>query len=239
MTLMPEPGKTSKLRGLLLKKTDFGEGHSVYTALCAEHGRAEFLTFGSRRENSARRAGLLVTNLVNAVLARKSEDAEWTLREISVEKSYPGILSSLTRTAYCHLTLEILDQTVARGVSFPLFGRLTEVMDRLESHPDPAKFAIAFLLVLFREEGILPDAAALEDTDNRYPGLCPAEFRLGNGSRRFILDAFRSPPDDFPEGRTLTAAVTANLVEYIRHVCRYHSGRDLKSVSLFPGHSGC
>lgn len=225
-------GKFTPLYGFLIKKHNFGEGHSVFTAIDRDKGKISFLSFGSSGEKSTRRSSLLITNLVSGVLIRKADETaepDYSLKEISVERSYPAITGDLGRISWCYLVFEILETALSKDEPFGLYAQLSDTMDLAERSADSGKYFLHFVFSFFRSEGILPETEKLTET---LQGLFRSDFVLGNGSARFLEDVLQHNDTAYLAGKQLSPSVKRNLIELIRLLALFHFNKELASPEL-------
>lgn len=225
-------GKFVPFQGVLIKKHLFGEGHSVFTAIDRDKGRISFLAFGSCGEKSSRRSSLLISNLVSGVLIRKADETaepDYTLKEISVVKSFPAVTGDLKRMSWCYLVFELLETALSKDEPFGFYDLFVNVLDRAETDPDAGKYFLHFIFTLFRAEGMLPDT---EKMDEELGEIFRAGFVLGNGSARFLEDVRGNADADYLAGKTLSASVIRNLLDLARLLARFHYNKELASLEL-------
>lgn len=227
-----QQGKFVPLYGILIKKTEFGDGNSVFTAVDRENGKVRFLSFGSSRANSARRSSLLVGNLVSGVMIGKPDpdsEPDFTLKEICAENTYPSIARSLDKGSFRFLLFEILDMTITGGAVFPLFDDLLGTLERAESETDAKGHFLRMIFLLLRTEGVLPDNA--ESAEN-LKDIFRSDFVLGNGSARFLDDCFLHKNASCMDGKILSQRVVGNLLDYIGKIMLAHYRREPASLEL-------
>jgi recombinational DNA repair protein (RecF pathway) len=225
-------GKFVPLRAILIKKNDFGEGSSFFTAIDRELGKIRFLSFGSSREKSARRSSLLIGNLVTGVLLRKPDpDAEpdYTLKEIAAEKTYPSFTRDLKKMSFCFLLFETLDLSLSKDEPFTLFDELLGTLDRAEDSDESAGYFLRMIFLLLRSEGVLPDN---EETAENLQAIFSSKFSLGNGTVRFLNDCFLHGNASCMDGKKLSPRVVQNLLDYLRKLTLYHYRREPASLDL-------
>ncbi len=216
--------------GVLLKKTPFGEGHGQYRMIDRDKGPIEFAAFGASKENSRRRNALLTGNLISGVVRFDPRRSMQTLTEARLENGYERIHSDFTKLAYLMAILEMLDAVLAPQAPFEGFDRLTETLDAIDGGSRIEKYALVFLFGLLRSEGVFPEYSeriAGDILEFRDP-----EFRLGNGSLRFLSDTESYPRASDWKGREISTSVIVNLVDLLNLALNYHYGKKLSSVQL-------
>lgn len=219
-----------RCRGLILKKTTFGEGHAILTFLDENRGKIDISAFGSSREKSKRRSALLVSNLITAVIKPARDDNPFSLKEASLERSYDTIVGDYRRISYLYLLFECLDILVQKGEQFPLFDEVLCVLDYMDKDKEADKYVYCFIIRLLKGEGILLDL-----TQNQALFSNPEyskDLNMGDGTLRFIKDCVNLNSYDFLEGRSISVSVKNNLIELIAAVIRNETGKTLSSLSL-------
>ena len=225
--------------GIIIKKSDFGEGNSLITLIDKEKGKLEFASFHSNKAKSTRRSSLLVSNLVGGILYRSSEEKLLSLKEIFTEKTFIEIRSNLNKVSYFYLIFEVLNQLLIKENPFPFFSLFLNTLDEIEIKEDFEKYAFFFILSVLKNEGIMPYHLYDRHNDdeekireNIIQDISKVNFKLGSGTARFIKDVQNQGSPDFLSLKKLSPSVISNLLEYISGIIRYYTGSELASLSL-------
>jgi DNA repair protein RecO len=218
--------------GILIKRSEFGEGNTLLTVIDREKGLFNFASYGSSREKSSRREALLVTQLISGVCTLKDDESLPSLKEASIEKSFDGITTNFHALSYIFLIFEILSNILRKEEPFALFQILLELMERINQTNDVEKYSFYFITKFFKTEGFLPSFQSMQDYRIFMEDLEKADFRLGNGTIRFINDIYNSSSMDFLGPKKISPSVIENLISFISLIMRSNFQIELKSLSL-------
>lgn len=216
--------------GVVLKKTPFGEGHGQYRLLDREKGVVEFAAFGASKENSRRRNALLTGSLISGVVRFDRRRQGFSLSEARLENGFENIHKDFTKMAYLMLILETLDTILAPDVPFERFESLAETLKIIDGERRIEKYALVFVFGTLRAEGVFPEySPKLNDIVLEFHD---PDFRLGNGTMRFLADTEKYPEASDWTNREIATSVIVNLVELLNLAIHYHYGKKLASVQL-------
>lgn len=224
--------RSERIRGILLKKTKFGEGHAVFTLLCEERGKVGFSAFGYAKEKSRKRSSLLTGNLVSALLYRKDAQSGASLKEVQLEDEFSGLHENLKKQAWAFLILESLDRMLAEENPFPLFDLLLATLKRIENFGREEKYALYFLFTALRFEGFFPEFSS--EFFGELHQITGGNGTLGDGTLRFLKDSEEVTEVSFYDKREISLSVQSELLELFSKVMRHHFHRELSSLSILP-----
>lgn len=218
--------------GVIIKKSPFGEGHSTVTLIDETKGKIEIFSFGSDREKSRRRSILMLSNIVKGVMHFSKTSSYWSIREVSLVKYFPNIPESLKKISFLYLLFEFIDLFLEYENIIPpnLFNNLCFTLEKLDKTDNFEKYIIYTILHLLKSEGILPGFESLKSIQF-YLSEIGKNFKLGNGSIRFIRDIQRSGIYTL-ENKELSASVIENLLNFVSLIAKYEKGSSLNSLSL-------
>jgi len=154
---------SAKLRGVVLRTTDYGEADRVVTLLTAERGK---LSAFARAARASRRrfGGVLEPFTLVAAEVRERPGAELlALDSASVERAFGAIRGELSRIACAGYACDLSRALVRDHEPHPdLFALLVAYLDRLEAAPPEPAALRAFELGALRAAGLAPrlDACA-------------------------------------------------------------------------------
>ena len=214
---------------VILKHSDFGEGHSSFTLLEKDIGKIEVAAFGSAREKSRRRSSLLVGNLVKGIIYRKSDEDRFAIQDADILETYTGITSDLHKLSYLYLLFEILNNLLTPETPFPLFDPFVSVLRKMDCCPDFEKYFYHFIIRFFDHEGYLPDFG---DPQEIQEALITPDFQPGNGTQRFIRDILEHANWVFLDPKSLSISVASELLSLCSLLYRSQTGKKLLSLNL-------
>ncbi len=218
--------------GLILKKTSFGEAHAVFNILDSRMGKIEVFSFGSDREKSKRRSILVVPNLVEGIIVRPRRENYFSIKEVSLIKSFPDISIDLKRLFYLFFLLEIVDLFIEYDVNLPfLYKNFLFVIETINKGIDFEKYVFYLIFNLFKEEGIIPDFRS-DDIIKNFLIELNSNFSIGSGSKRFLIDIF-SNDINFIDDKKISSSVIRNLIDLISLIVKNEKNLELNSFSIF------
>ena len=223
---------TINFKGVIIKRSDFGEAHSMFTLLENSLGKIEVVSFGSRNEKSTRRSSLLVSNYVCGIISKPRDHNPYSLLEINTLKSYPDILTQLNKAAYLFVLFEIIDILTIKENPFHYLDYILNTLDKIGAGIEIEKYVFFTLLKLFQAEGVLSRAENEMRLAYAVKELAGDQYNPGNGSLRFIQDVFQCDNCGSFDGKHLSKAVIEDLIRFFKQSSKYHFGKDLKSLSL-------
>ncbi|MCX7820772.1 MAG: DNA repair protein RecO [Brevinematales bacterium] len=217
--------------GIIIKKNPFGEGHAVFNILDKNRGKLEVFSFGSDREKSRRRSILIIPNIIEGIIFKSSKQNYYSIKEVSLIKSFENITQDLKKTGYLFLVLEILDIFNEFETLVPyLYENTKNFLEKLDLYSDIEKYAFYVIFNPFNSEGFLLDFKNKESFFNYFSEL-PEKFTLGNGSLRFLIDVI-SNQIDFFESKKISPSVTKNLLDLIKLITIKEKNKVIHSFSI-------
>ncbi len=230
---MNEPaGRYISIYGILIKRTDFGEGNDLLTIIDRDKGLYDIASFGSGREKSSRREALLVTNLISGICSRKEDESLPSLKEASIEKSFDKLTSDYHCLSYVFLIFEILSNILRKEQKFQLFQLFLETLERINDKKEAEKYSFYFITKFLKNEGLLPSFQTLHDYSLFLDDLDAAGFRAGNGTIRLINDIDKSPGLEFLDAKKLSRSVVENFISLVDIIMKTNYRIELKSLSM-------
>jgi DNA repair protein RecO (recombination protein O) len=156
-------GATAKLRGVVLKTTDYGEADRVVALLTEERGKLSAFARAARASRRRFGGALEPFTLVSAELRERPGAELWALESVSVQRAFGAIRGELSRIACAGYACDLSRALVRDHEPHPdLFALLVTYLGRLEdAAPEPAALR-AFELGALRAAGLAPrlDACA-------------------------------------------------------------------------------
>ena len=226
--------KDSNCFGLILKTHPFGDGNTIISLLDKVKGKIDIVSFGSGKEKSSRRSALLVSNVISGNLNRKSEEYPYSLKEVNLECSFPGITADFYKLSYLYLLLEIIDKLTVEDFNAEIYPLIVETMEKMETNIQFEKYVYHGILKIMTEQGILPHFTDLNEFQEEIRGYSrESPFLLGNGSFRFIYDIFNNDGrPDLLNRCELSVSVIGNLLDLVSIIMTHHTGKTLTSLDL-------
>jgi len=172
---------TAKLRGVVLRTTDYGEADRVVTLLTAERGKVSAFARAARASRRRFGGALEPFTLVSAECRERPGAELLTLESVSAERAFGAIRGELSRIACAGYACDLARALVRDHEPHPdLFALLVGYLGRLEAaSPEPAALR-AYELLALRAAGLSPrlDACA----------RCGGELASGEGRLAFGAD---------------------------------------------------
>ncbi len=115
--------KSSKLTGLILKRSNYQEADKILTVFSKEMGKVKLLAKGVRRIKSRRAPHLELFNLVELVV-RQGHSLD-IITEAKIINDFPGLKNDLKSTGYLFYIAEVLEKIMPEHQSHEDVYRLT------------------------------------------------------------------------------------------------------------------
>jgi len=126
-----------KTEGIILKRTNFGEGDRILTIYTKHYGKIRAIAKGVRKITSRRGGNVEIFNYVSLFLARgKNLDL---LSEAAVIDSFKSWRRNLKKVSLAYYFCELVDRLTPDGqANQAVFELLREFLGRLEKDDSPA-----------------------------------------------------------------------------------------------------
>jgi DNA repair protein RecO (recombination protein O) len=150
--------RTFRTTALILKRRDFGESDRMLTILSPTHGKLDVLARGARKPLSHKTGHVELYTRSELLISRGREFGQVTQAEMSAP--YLLLRQDLTRGAYAHYAVELLDRFTAQEDhdALELFPLLDETFARLcDGAIDPRTAARFYELRLLERVGFRPE----------------------------------------------------------------------------------
>lgn len=149
--------RTYKTEGIILKRTNFGEGDRIITAFTKHYGKLKFLAKGVRKITSRRGPNIELFNWVTLFLARgRNFDI---LTEAEVKNTFSPLRKDLTKVGMAYQLCELIDALCPeKQENKEVFRLLTQTFGDLSvgNYETEAKILADFELELITELGYWP-----------------------------------------------------------------------------------
>ena len=153
---------------ICLRVTPFGETSQVASVLCREHGRVKLLAKGARRRTKAGKGkfdgGLESLDLGHALFAHVPERELSPMTEWKLLDGHRALRHDLRAMWLGLHAAELVDRLIEEHDPHPrLFDGMLRLLARLPEAATREAVALAFVLNLIRQAGILPDFGRTHD----------------------------------------------------------------------------
>ena len=153
---------------ICLRVTPFGETSQVASVLCREHGRVKLLAKGARRRTKAGKGkfdgGMEPLDLGHALFAHVPERDLSPMTEWKLLDGHRALRRDLRAMWLGLYAAELVDRLIEEHDPHPrLFDGLLRLFARLTEPTTREAVALAFVLNLIRQAGILPDFGRTSD----------------------------------------------------------------------------
>lgn len=120
----------------MLRHTDWGEADRLLWIFTREEGKLRAIAKGVRKLRSRKAGHLEPFTRVTLMLAHGRDF--WIVTQAETVEPYLPLAEDLLRTGYASYTVELLDRfTYEEGENRPIFGLLTNTLERICAEPDP------------------------------------------------------------------------------------------------------
>ncbi len=162
--------KSLKIRGIILKRSNFGEADKLVTIFSRDHGKMKVLAKGVRRIKSRRAAHLELFNFVEVLLHHgKTFDS---ITEVKTLDDYSPAKKDLKLSGYLFYTSEVLDKILPEHQPHPdlfvLFLSTLSDLSNLGANSQGQELVKKFVIQLLWDLGYLPKG--------QYPKLGITDF---------------------------------------------------------------
>lgn len=145
----------SKVRGVVIRTTDYGEGNKIVVLYTEEAGKLAVMARGAKKARSRLAAVTELFTLGEFVFYRRS--GMGTLNSGEIERSRASLRSDIEKTAYAAYAAELVDRLVEDGEASPaLFRQLNAALDLIEAGKDAEIVTLIFEMKMLKLAGYAP-----------------------------------------------------------------------------------
>ena len=201
-------------QAVCLRVLPYSETSQIVSLLTREHGRVRLIAKGARRHTKAGKSkfdgGLDLLDSGDAVFSFHPEKELSILTEWRLRDGHLGLRDSLRAMYLGQFAAELIERLLEEHDAHPrLFDQLERLLVRLADPPVREAVALAFVLNLLRQAGVLPDFGRCDG------GASPqGARRLGFSPRlaRLVCDEqVDHTPDSIPVPPAALEAITSLL----------------------------
>ena len=143
-----------RVRGLVLRKTRFGESSDVVHMLTGELGLLRFNALGLRRPKSRSLGALEFLNLSEVVLYDSHREL-WRLKEAKLIRNFPGVIRDHARFQLAGEMADLLDKWAQPGLEMgDVLVLSLDFLARLENTTKPKNAFVLWLMRLLELAGV-------------------------------------------------------------------------------------
>jgi len=199
---MPSRDRTLRAEAVVLRHTDWGEADRLLGLYTREQGKVRAIAKGVRKPRSRKAGHLEPFTQVSLMLARGRDLLIVTQAETI--NSHARVRENLLLLGYASYVVELLDRfTYEEGENRALYRLLTDTLERLAEHPEPAFVVRYYEIRILDLLGFRPQLFTcarcekeIKPEDQYFSAelggvLCPNCGRLTPGSRPVSMTALK------------------------------------------------
>ncbi len=193
----------STVKGIVLKKIEFGDTSHIVTLYTKEHGKLSAIIKGSRSSKSKMGNKVDVMNFVEVVLYRKKSREVQIISQVDLINPFPKIKENLEKLKYATAVLELLLALIPEDdVNERLFTGTVKALEKLdESEKLDANIFAKYLMFFIKEIGY--------EIQLQYCTECNADLRKS--------DSFAFKPD-----QGILCSECKNLYDFAEGITKEH-----------------